>query len=241
MKGAKSAAVVCSVLASLAIGSDALAVPPHAPQLVLGGNLWTITFFDDTSPIHTQWATQRICFFPAGVQGTHQRYAWVSISYPDWNGLANQEGDQIFMHGDFQWPFGVKDGGHDGMEWQLVTMSPGGQIGSVPKGEVGTGHWKEWIENGGLGINVGWGNTLLRRVGQCPFATFAEAFNRSVQGQLRAARAQALAADSDSGADNPMGIPESIYRANADETNKALEEGDQGGAGTDAKGSTSKR
>ena len=226
MKRTRNSAVVLGGLAVLALmagASVASAVPPHQPQLVLGGNLWTITFFDDTSPIHTQWATQRICFFPAGVQGTHQRYAWVSISYPDWNGRATQEGDQIFMHGDFQWPFGNKDGGHDGMEWQLVTMSPFGQIGVIPRGEVGTGHWKEWIEDGRLGITVGWGNTLLRRVGNCPFQTFAEAMGSSAQQKLALGRAQKLAGDADSGADNPMGIPESVYRANADEADKALD------------------
>jgi hypothetical protein len=200
------------------------AVPPHQPQLVLGGNLWTITFFDDTSPIHQQWATQRICFFPAGVQGTHQRYAWVSVSYPDWNGRATQEGDQIFMHGDFQWPFGKKDGGHDGMEWQLVTMSPFGQIGSAPRGEVGTGHWKEWVEDGQLGITIGWGNTLLRRAGFCPYATFADAMAKTQQ-PLALAREQALA-DGDPTADNPMGVPPEIYRANAADADKALQEGD---------------
>jgi len=211
-----------AVLVLVGMASVAMAVPPHQPQLVVGGNLWTITFYDDTSPVHSQWATQRICFFPAGVQGTHQLYGWVSISYPDWNGRATQEGDQVFMHGDFQWPFGNKDGGHDGMEWQLVTMSPGGEIGAVPKGEIGTGHWKEWIEDGRLGITVGWGNTLLRRIGRCPFQTFNEAMAASVQGQLSTQRAQALAAG-DTGADNPMGVPESVYRANADAADKALD------------------
>ena len=46
----------------VATASVALAVPPHAPQLVAGGNMWTITFYDDTNPVHAQWATQRICF-----------------------------------------------------------------------------------------------------------------------------------------------------------------------------------
>jgi len=233
MKSARIAVFSIRTLAAfvlVATASGALAVPPHAPQLVAGGNLWTITFYDDTNPAHSQWATQRICFFPAGVQGTHQLYGWVSTSYPDWNGRATQEGDQIFMHGDFQWPFGNKDGGHDGMEWQLVTMSPGGEVGAVPKGEIGTGHWKEWVENGGLGITIGWGNTLFRRIGRCPFQTFNEAIAVSAQQSLSTQRTQALATDADSGADNPMGIPASVYRANAEQADKALD----GGADTSA-------
>jgi hypothetical protein len=212
-----------AVLLLVGAASVVLAVPPHAPQLVTNGNLWTITFYDDTNPLHSQWATQRICFFPAGVQGTHQLYGWVSISYPDWNGRATQEGDQIFMHGDFQWPYGNKDGGHDSMDWQLVTMSPGGEVGAVPKGEVGTGHWKEWVENGGLGFTIGWGNTLFRRIGRCPFQTFNDAMAGSTQQTLSTQRAQALATDADSGADNPMGIPASVYRAAAERADKVLE------------------
>lgn len=219
-----------AVLVLVGMASVAPAVPPHAPQLVAGGNLWTITFYDDTSAQHNQWATQRICFFPAGVQGTHQLYGWVSVSYPDWNGRATQEGDQVFMHGEFQWPFGNRDGGHDGMAWQLVTTSPTGEAGASPKGEVGTGHWKEWVEDGRLGITIGWGNTLLRRVGRCPYATFNEAMAASVQQNLRVERAQALETNADAGADNPMGVPESVYRANAEAADKALEGGTASGS-----------
>jgi hypothetical protein len=222
MKRAWTSAAV--VLALVSVASVASAVPPHQPALVTGGNLWTITFYDDSSPNHTQWATQRICFFNAGVQGTHQRYSWVSISYPDWNGRATQEGDQVFMHGDFQWPFGNRDGGHDGMEWQLVTTSPGGEAGAVPRGEIGTGHWKEWVEDGRLGITIGFGNTLFRRVGRCPYLTFAEAYSHSVQQALLNAQSLALAADDDSGDDNPMGIPASIYRKNAEDADRETDQ-----------------
>lgn len=191
---------------SVLITPPALAVPPHQPELVRGGNLWTITFYDDTSSAHTQWATQRICFFPAGVQGTHQLYNWVSTSYPDWNGRATQEGDQIFMHGDFQWPYGRKDGGHDGMEWQLVTSSPSGEYGAAPKGEIGTGHWKEWAEDGRLGFTFGWGNAVFRRVGSCPFVRSLDVSNATERLKPELAL--------DQGGDNPMGIPTAVYRAN---------------------------
>src|SRR5262245_53137661 len=102
-------------------------------------------------------------------------------------------------------------------------MSPGGQFGVTPKGEIGTGHWKEWVEDGALGITIGWGNTLLRRAGRCPFQTFNEAMSKTAQGTLRGARAKALAANAD-GADNPMGVPESIYRANAEDADRALQD-----------------
>lgn len=145
-------------LLSILLSSTAFAVPPHLPDLIQGGNRWTITFYDDSSPLHNQWATQGLCFYYAGTVGTHQRYIWVSDTYPDWNGRATQEGDQIFMHGDFQWPFGNIDGGHDGMEWEIVTRS---------RNNEGAGHWKEWVENGRLGITIGFGNAKLVRTGFC--------------------------------------------------------------------------
>lgn len=153
--------------AAMFTASSVLANPPHLPDLVKEGNRWTITFYDDSSTTHNQWATQGICFYYAGTVGTHQRYVWVSDTYPDWNGVATQEGDQIFMHGDFQWPYGQqKDGGHDGMEWEIATVS---------KRNEGFGHWKEWVEDGRYGANIGFGNTKLVRVGQCQFQTSDEA------------------------------------------------------------------
>jgi hypothetical protein len=85
-----------------------------------------------------QYTTQGICFYPDAFVGTRQRYIWLSNTYPDWNGRATQKGDQVFMHGDFHWPYGeTKDGGHDGVEWDITTES---------RVNGGTGHWKEWIE-----------------------------------------------------------------------------------------------
>lgn len=154
-------------LASIALAGSAQAVPPYSPDLVSGGNRWTITFYDDSSPAHNQWATQGICFYYAGTVGTHQRYVWVSDTYPDWNGRATQEGDQVFMHGDFQWPYGQqRNGGHDGMEWDIVTVS---------KKNQGAGHWKEWVEDAAYGITIGFGNARFERVGQCQIITADEA------------------------------------------------------------------
>lgn len=148
---------------ALLTAMTATAAAPFSPDLTVGGNRWTITFYNDASPNHDQWATQGICFYKTGVVGTQQRYVWLSDTYPDWNGVAEQEGDQVIMHGDFRWPFGqTKDGGHDGMQWEIVTMN---------KATEGAGHWHEWIENGGFGLNVGFGNTKFVRVGSCPRLT----------------------------------------------------------------------
>lgn len=153
-------------LKSLAVGLIAalplvaVAVPPHSPDLVQGGNRWTITAYDDSAPGQTQWATQGLCFYPIGVFGTHQRYYWVSDTFPDWNGIATQEGDQVFMHGDY-----ATDVGHDGMQWEIVTMS---------RSNEGAGHWHEWREDGRYGRTIGFANAKLVRVGKCRFATFDE-------------------------------------------------------------------
>ena len=142
-------------LAALVSAMAAQAEPPHLPDLVRDGNRWTITAFDDTSPVHTQLATQGLCFYFAGTVGTHQLYYWVSDTFPDWNGMASQEGDQVFMHGDYD-----NDVGHDGIEWQVVGASPR---------NLGAGHWKEWREDGQFGSTIGFGNASLQRVGKCKY------------------------------------------------------------------------
>ncbi len=86
------------------------AAPTDDPDLTTGGNRWTITAYNDASPVHDQWATQGICFRFIGTVGTHNRYEWWSDTFPDWNGIATQEGDEIFMHGDY-----ANDVGHDGI------------------------------------------------------------------------------------------------------------------------------
>lgn len=149
----------------------AQATPPHYPDLVSAGNRWLITAYDDSSPVHAQWATQGICFYNAGTHGTQQLYYWVSDTFPDWNGRATQEGDQIFMHGDY-----AKDVGHDGMQWEVTTVSP--------KNE-GYGHWKEWREDGKLGLTIGFANAKLTRVGKCQTATHLEAIDVGSRLELR--------------------------------------------------------
>jgi hypothetical protein len=140
-----------TALLALAFTGTAAAQALPSPQLVNGGNLWTITAYADDSGVHTPLATQSICFEFAGVVGTHVRYRWRSTTFPDWNGRATQEGDQVFMHGDY-----AKDVGHDGMEWSIVSN------------KTGAGHWFEWREDGGFGITIGFANAEWQRVGSCP-------------------------------------------------------------------------
>ncbi|MBU2711234.1 hypothetical protein [Zooshikella harenae] len=144
------------------------AVPPHYPDLTKGGNRWLVTFYNDTSPSHDQWATQGICFYPTGNVGTHQQYVWVSDTYPDWNGRATQEGDQVFMHGDFQWYYNIPYAGHDALQWQIVTG----------KRTIGSGHWQEWLTDEKFGRTFGWGNALWRRVGKCEIDNADEALEK---------------------------------------------------------------
>ncbi len=140
---------------------SAHAVPPHKPDLVTDGNRWLVTAFNDSGPNQGRWATQGLCFFRVADLGTHMRYLWYSDTYPDWNGWARQEGDQIFMHGDWG-----GNTGHDGMEWEIVTNSPRNE---------GAGHWKEWRENLGFGSTVGFANAKFSRVGKCRYT-----FNNSL-------------------------------------------------------------
>ena len=167
----KSHLIAALIFTSPLFTQVAHAIAPHYPDLVKEGNRWSVTAYDDSSMTHAQWATQGICFYYAGTHGTQQLYYWVSDTFPDWNGRATQEGDQIFMHGDY-----AKDVGHDGFEWQITTASP--------KNE-GYGHWKEWREDGRLGLTIGFANTKLTRVGKCKSLTHLEALDAGSRLELQ--------------------------------------------------------
>ncbi len=132
---------------------SAVATVNADPNVYKGGNLWSITAYDDSSAVHTAWATQGICFLPPVAVGTHMRGNWYSTTFPDWNGVYSQEGDQVFMHGDY-----AKDVGHDGIKFEIVTDSPR---------NIAAGHWFEWRENGAFGNTIGFANTKLERIGYC--------------------------------------------------------------------------
>ena len=161
MKALRSLAVrslFAAVVTAAAMGQGTavardVAKATDTPDLTFGGNRWTITAYNDASISHDQWATQGICFRYLGTVGTHNRYEWWSDTFPDWNGIATQEGDEIFMHGDY-----AGDVGHDGMQWSIVTSSTK---------NIGAGHWFEWREDGNYGRTIGFANALLTRVGRC--------------------------------------------------------------------------
>ena len=50
-------------LLALTVSTTAMAFTNN-PNVFNNGNLWSITFHNDDSTAHTQWATQRICFLP---------------------------------------------------------------------------------------------------------------------------------------------------------------------------------
>lgn len=154
------------------IAASAQAKPPYSPDLVTGGNLWKITAFNDASLVHTQWATQGLCFYATGVNGSHQQYVWVSNTFPNWNGRAVQEGDQIFMHGDY-----AEDVGHDGITWEITTDSAK---------NIGFGHWHEWREDGRVGRTIGFANARLERAGRCAYDRWEEAYERYYRMEYRA-------------------------------------------------------
>lgn len=160
----------------------AQATPQHFPavdQVAAPGTLYSITFYDDTANTHNQWATQNICFVQGPVQGSNTTGLWYSTTYNRWIGLWRQEGDQIFMIGDF-W----SGRGKDAMQWELVTTK-----------DEGFGHWNEWVEDGAYGNWVAKGNTRIARIGTCSQLTIAgegtqdDAWEQTKAAALKAAEA----------------------------------------------------
>jgi len=140
-------------ISSLLFSGAALANPPK-PNVFDGGNRWHITFYNDSTSTHQQWATQEICFLPYNVVGTSIQGVWYATSFPDWNGRYYQEGDEVKMTGDY-----ARDVGHDHMT--LIHTTYGG------KGSLAFKDWTEWREDRKYGRIIGWGNARLKRVGYC--------------------------------------------------------------------------
>lgn len=147
-------------IVALAAGETSAQTPK--PNVFDGGNRWLITYYDDCDTVHSEWATQGICFLPYKLCGACGiRGAWYSDTFPDWNGRYMQEGDRLLMHGDY-----ANNVGHDGMFIDLFA-------GTSPRDE-GAGQWTEWRETGFYGTTIGFGNTRLRRVGKCPLPANAD-------------------------------------------------------------------
>ncbi len=146
--------VIVMVAALLLVASAAMAQIPR-PNVFDGGNRWNITFYNDPSTIHQQWATQIICYLPYRIVGTSIQGVWYSLSFPDWNGLYYQEGDEVKMTGDY-----AGDVGHDHMTLFHTTVDVGNGIMFKD--------WTEWREDRRFGFIIGWGNTRMQRQGYCP-------------------------------------------------------------------------
>ncbi len=141
-----------SVAIVSALGTSLASAAP-LPNVFDGGNRWSITAYNDTSPNHSKMATQSICFRPYAVNGTHITGKWYSDVFPDWNGVYSQEGDRVTLHGDY-----ANDVGHDGITFNIVTND---------RENHSAGHWTEWRENGSFGKTVVFANASLQRIGKC--------------------------------------------------------------------------
>ncbi|MCP4155668.1 MAG: hypothetical protein GY757_48535 [bacterium] len=155
MKFVRNAALI--ITGSLLFSSNTVLASPK-PNVYKDGNKWEITFYDDSSDKHNQWATQEICFLKYHKKGTGIEGVWYSTSYPDWNGLYYQEGDEVKMTGDF-----ANDTGHSHMTLIHTTYD------WLKKGIKGMAFkdWTEWWEDGSYGKIIGWGNAKMERVGYC--------------------------------------------------------------------------
>lgn len=139
---------ILSVIA-LTLSTTVHAQPPYNADLVQGGNKWFLDAYNDTDPDHNLINTVGLCFKYAGTEGTHQRYTWYSDSFKGWQGTASQEGDQIFIHGQYA------DGkGRDAIQVRIIIDAP--RSGSV-------GHWQEWRHDGNYGKVIGFANARMIR------------------------------------------------------------------------------
>ena len=139
---------------SLSLAASVSAAPPYQPDFVSQGNKWSFKAYDDASPDHTQLvAAQDICFEYNGTSGNHQLYTWYSETFPGWSGRAVQEGDQIFIHGDF-----ANGAGHSAI--QLETL-----VAPTIYGSAGT--WQEWRHDSKNGTTVSFAKTRALRQGNC--------------------------------------------------------------------------
>lgn len=141
-------------LAIFGIASVSFAVPPYQPDMVAGGNKWSFRAYNDAVPNHTELVSaQGICFEYAGLSGNHQLYTWYSDTFPGWSGTAVQNGDQIFLRGDY-----AKGAGHSSIQIETLVNPP--IYGSA-------GYWQEWRHGGANGVTIGFATTRALREGDC--------------------------------------------------------------------------
>jgi len=125
--------------------------------------------YDDNDPSHQPLLVipQRICFGNTVDTGTHQRSRWCSTT-KNWKGWAHQEGDQVFMHGNYQMPDG--NIGSTTLQWEIVTNA---NADALNAGTKGYGHCVDWYST-----STSFGHTnvfanvrFIREVENCNFDT----------------------------------------------------------------------
>jgi hypothetical protein len=120
-------------------------------------NYWMVTFYDDTSASHTQWATQGLCFSPAVARGTGWEGRVVSLTFPNWSGVYYTDGGDVYELKMNYAPVGDKGfAGNDFISFSLHSDNSGA-------GERG---WDEWRDGLPSSWNV-WGNAEVTRAGRC--------------------------------------------------------------------------
>jgi hypothetical protein len=131
--------VVNLMAAGLIVASSVAAQPLNKPDLLDGGNAWQVLPYWDASFVHTKAApSHEICFVKRAIVGSQLRYIWYSYPFRGWIGRAAQEGDQVFMYGDFY----PRKNLHYTMQWELVTYLP--KDANIK--DEGFGHWQLWSE-----------------------------------------------------------------------------------------------
>lgn len=173
---------VAAVTFGCVVFAGSVMAHPPEPNVFDGGNEWRITFYNDSTTNHDEWATQGICFLPYVTVGTSIQGVWYSTTYPDWNGRYYQEGDELKMTGDY-----AKDVGHDHMTLVHTTYDVPGQVRGMAFKD-----WTEWREDGKFGNIIGWGNARLVRAGKCRYPQGAEDGLQLTPESLKRLEAQAM-------------------------------------------------
>jgi hypothetical protein len=137
--------------------TSASAVVPHYPDLVSKGNLWRFTNYNDASFDHNTIFSEPICFEYDSVIGSHLRYRWYVQNFPQINGIASQEGDQITMTGEYPFFNTGKYAYQKSYQFELATQEAK---------SMGTGHSQILFRSGDRQFGL-FMNLLARRAGKC--------------------------------------------------------------------------
>lgn len=160
--------ILTGIIASTAMAAQSgMAAALYSPNLVQGGNHWTISAYTDNASDHSFIASHGVCFFAETQVGSEMHYIWVSDTYPGFAGRAAQEGDQVKMVGG---QVGYTPAFIDAMQFEIVSASPT---------NIATGHWNEWRSSVTYATNTIYTAALMERDGPCPYATPEDALDQT--------------------------------------------------------------